>query len=57
MLIIDAQRPLMAHEYRAPEAYPSRDTLSRTQDSGAGQLDPPGLSLGLDDVWAEKRRA
>jgi Uma2 family endonuclease len=47
-LLVDTQRPLVVHHHRSPGEQEFR-TIAR---SGTLRLDPPGLDLDLDAIYA-----
>ena len=48
-LLVDTQRRLVVHHHRAPDEQEFRTSIART---GTLHLDPPGLDLDLDAIYA-----
>jgi Uma2 family endonuclease len=48
-LLVDTQRPLVVHHHRSPGEPEFRTSIAR---SGILRLDPPGLDLDLDAIYA-----
>ena len=51
-LLVDTQRRLVVHHHRSPGEQEFRTSIAR---SGTLRLDPPGLDLDLDAIYAGKR--